>query len=279
MSRLRPLIGRSPPSAGSLRGQAPSLVTSPLPNATGFFEDFYNFTISTAQTDQLVYTIFAGTGLYGQNGGEGGVLTAATGPSAGNGAVGDGGVIEFGGGRTLANGSNLLLGSSAGQKTLMQWRVNLNSGTSNDMGFGLVVAATAIGTNWFLDPDTTLASTVALVFTRHSATYSGDTAGDLVMRVYGTGATSTSLTLGAMTTGASYQKIEALHDPTAALVYVYLNGAAVAGSPLDVSGIGTLNVSSSSVRPSMGIRLNGLTTQKFLSVDSLYVERSQASPR
>ncbi len=241
----------------------PRLVTSPLTNAVPYFEDFHAFSLATSGHPSWLHTVLQGASTAGGTGSNfgSGVLSLVSGAASGDGSV------VTSGGRTATTGT-ILQANSTVRQFVAQFRV-ITSPSNADLNFafGLIPATFDATTDWFTDPDVTLqGSTVSansIVFTRHSASYSGDTAGNLIARMYEASDTdSTSLDLGTVSTSSAI-KVEVAWTGTAFNIY------------RDGSLVGTLaapSISSILLKASFGARLSGGSTSRSFNVDSYYQE-------
>lgn len=285
--RLVPLIRNTPPLAQRPFG-VPRLSTSPLPNATGYFEDFHSVSVGGALAlghyDWLA-TQLAGTGTIGCAAGTGsatqaraniGIMSIATGASANN-----GGMVDRAG-RSITTGQTIT-SSTTNTKWIAQFRFSIsgtaNAITSSIYGLGLIHSNTvAYGTDWMTDPDTTLLGATtggpSVVITRHAATYSGDAAGDIVLRYYegsGTDDFSAVLLAAASVSAAQFYKVELYWD--GASLHYYLDNVLIGSTALPNQATGAWTL-----RPSGGV-ITTTTAVRTLAIDSYYQEVEQGAPR
>ena len=248
----------------------PRLVTGPLTNGVPYFEDFHAFSLATSGHPSWLHTVLAGSGTAGGTGSNlgSGVLQIATGAVSGDGSV------VTSGGRTTTTGS-ILQANTTARPFIAQFRVV--TGPSNadlNWGFGLIPTAFDATADWLTDPDSTVQGSAvtanSIVFTRHSATYSGDTAGSLIARLYETTDTdSTSLDLGTVSTATAI-KVEVHWTGTGLLVY------------RDGTYLGTMatpNVTSFILKTSFAARLSGGVTSRAFNIDSYYQEVTNSTAR
>mgnify|MGYP001597792999 CR=1 FL=1 len=290
--KLRPLW--TPGGARSqspARALAPSLVTPPLANSVGWFEDFFATAIApVAYASGLIATPDTLTNVtpYGQPswiGTEVVGTTSSIAPSSSSTAGFAGcGVVQIGCGPNIGDTMAMEAGSSLGaygsvnaNEMLAQFRVGFvtASGASSNAGFGLLSSTTAIGTDWITDPDTTLNATAALVFTRHAASYSGDAAGDLVARLYDTAGVynnSAVLLASASILANGPIKIEALLSFSLLSCFIFVNGTLRATFPL--TGIAAVK----SARRVFIMQVVAATTRIML-IDSYFQEVARPAAR
>lgn len=288
-------------AAGGRPSNAPSLVTPRLANAVYWLEDFHATTIGnagfasglTGTPDTLVNlgplgnpawiaTETAGSagtvGLAHDSNAPGrGTCNVQTGTSANDTLM-----VDWAGRLTTSGLSFWKTG--ANQVTSIASAIFCMNGTttSSIRGFGFVSYGAVRGTDWITDPDTTLApATVApsIVVTRHSAAYSGDTAGNVILRIYAgaAGAENTSVDLTALTgvafSSSTYYKLEVYFNGATATWQVYWQGllAATLTTAEDLS-------SGAPFRPSFGA--STLTTAvRQISADLFYLETAQTTAR
>ncbi len=278
MPKLKPLWTPGGGRSSNRPAGIPSLITGPLANGVPYFEDFHAFSLATSGHPSWLHTVIAGTGTAG-----GGSSTTSSGqllmlsaPSGGGTAAsGDGHVVTASGRiNTGANTSAGLLSTTSAQPWVAQFRFTPGGTiTSLDAGVALIGGTIDASTNWLTDPDTTLfgGSTGAnsIAFTRHAASYSGDTAGNLIVRFYeATGTDDASLDLGAVAVSAQI-KVEVYWDGASLLFY--RDGAYV-------GALAAPSVTTWTLKPSFAMRMTG-AGNRTVSVDSYYQEVSLASAR
>lgn len=168
----------------------------------------------------------------------------------------------------------LLFGGSSSTitKALYQYRYTTSSLTNHNFCFGALASGIALGGAVVVDPDTTLTGNSSWVISRHAAAYSGDTAGALVLRTYGASG-ETSHELGAAASGQV--KVELLFDYAAATITVYINGAVVGAYAQTVAWF----TGTTAMRPFFGNHITTGTTNRVLTVDSLYYEAAPVTAR
>lgn len=288
--KLRPLWTPGG-SRSTFRGESPPALASPaLANSVDYFEDFFDTPIgnagwasgTTATPDTLVNLAPLG--------GPGWVATESAGTTGNvsliantNTAFAGCGLLALLCGTAAANAVHVDLNYSSGFvfsntiSAIGQWRVGWPTGNLGgaDCGFGLVPASVAIGANWLTDPNTTLAATSALVFTRHNAIYAGAPAGDLVARLYDTAGTynasQTIVTAASLLVNTGY-KIEAFFDSSALSLKIFANDVLTATFPL--TGL----VSLKAMRPS-AIHTNAAGAARSFYIDSYFQEVQRATAR
>lgn len=291
MAKLRPLWAPGKPTSAR-NPSAPSMV-SPVPaNAVTFFDDFYSSiitnvgfgsgTIATPDTLTNIAPLGGPTWTATEFAGTAGTTNITAGANAFTGT----GTVSL----TTGNGSGDSIGIDLGGVTaggvpafyLSQtlpsnglWRVQVPSGlTTQDFGVGWVTTGITCATDWLTDPDTTLLAGLAVVFTKHVASYSGDAAGDLVCRIYDAGSvfdTSFVVLAAASLAVATAYKLEIGCDGTSLLVY--LNGAQV-GAAVTLTGLAGTN----SLRPTARVK-NTTAAVRVFSLDCYYQELGQATAR
>lgn len=291
MPKLRPLWTPGSRGGGSGRdASVPVLVTSPLANGVPYFQDFFDVPIAnagfasgaTATPDTLINLApLGGPGWIATESGAGttgnvalitntnsaflgcGLVTLLSGTAAANAVHLDkAGLLDFGFSNAIA--------------AVGQWRVGWPTGNlaGANHGFGWVGSTPAVGVNWLTDPNTTLAATSALVFTRHEAVYAGSPAGDLVARLYDSAGTynasQTLVASASLAVNVGY-KIEAFFDAAALGLKIFVNEALTATFPL--TGLAALKTH----RPS-AITTN-VTNARNLYIDSYFQEVQRATAR
>jgi hypothetical protein len=272
--RLIPMItGGGASSARS--ADIPTLVTARLPNATGFFDDFLATAVGPAGFGEVnpstyghpawQYTaLLAGGGNVGCGASTTAFGTIVAAPNSG------GGFLVETPGRTTTAGGAMNFGTTT--KSVGMWRFALSGSASSRIeGLGWVRSALATGTDWITDPDTTLATTDAIVITRNSSAYSGDAAGDLVARVYSTGGTdndSAVLVTSANMSG-NYRKVEVYCDGAGTL-YFYHDNVLVWTKTVTA-------LANTLYRPCFGIIPSAAS--RIVNVDCLYQEQSFSTAR
>ncbi len=269
-SRWVPLITGGGGVSSNRPPGVPRLVTGPLTNGVPYFEDFHAFSLGTSGHPSWLHTVLAGSGTAGGTGNNlgSGVLQIATGAVSG-----DGSVVTSGG--RLVTAGTMIQANSTARPFIAQFRVI--TGPSNadlNWGFGLIPTGFDATADWLTDPDATLlGSSVAansIVFTRHSATYSGDTAGSLIARLYEiTDTDSASLDLGTVSTATAI-KVE-VHWTGTGLLF-YRDGTYV-------GTIATPNAASFVIKTSFAARLSGGATSRSFNIDSYYQEIALTTAR
>ena len=298
MGKLRPLWTPGGARGSSRPAGVPALATPPLANGVCFFEDFFAPSLgtagwasgATATPDTLTNLAPLGhpAWIASEPIGTTGIVEALSSTVAwlnGCGTVNlktgttSGNTIALSQGATSTSGCATAVASST-QSALGQWRVAQTSAAhqaASNTGFGWISTTLAFGSDWITDPDTTLATVAALVFTRHIASYSGDPAGDLVARLYAPAAsysaTSATIVAAAGMNATSAYKIEAFFDGINQTLPIYVNGALVT-----TFSLASISATSASLRCEAIIQSTSAAT-KFLAVDSYYSEQYQATAR
>ena len=282
--RLRPLWT---PGGGRGSGRPPGVpkLVSPQPaNAAVWFEDFVGITVApvvfgegtvadpATVLNQVAYghpawiiKAIAGTGTAGQGGMSQNFFgTLQLVPSS---ASGDGLIADLGG-RTTTSATCSMFGVS--NSSVMMSRCALSGGlTLRNDAWGWPATSIAQGTDWFTDPDTTLAATNSIVITRHIASYSGDAAGDLVGRLYessGVDTDSVVLLTSAQVTTISSGGIKVEVQCTGGNLNFYIND--VLAGTIDIPNVAANSI----VRPSFGNRTTGVAANRVLNMDCFYSE-------
>lgn len=260
----------------------PSLVNGPLTNAQFFWEDFTNTTVIADPTlgcpSWVPTEVNGSTGTIGLNQGSAlslanGTLQMITGATSGNCMAVDPGGIS------ATIGSSFLRNSTT---TSNLWQVRLSHNGSvtagsqtGRYGIGFVNGTAAnIGADWITDPDTTLNNSQSIVIHRDgAAAYSGDSRGDIVLRVYSTDTATSSVLVSAAqqtTDGANaWYKFEVLCTGT--VVYAWVNG--VLTSQIACTTWGTTNT-----RFSAQVMATSAAARQ-LNIDYIYAENSNTSAR
>jgi hypothetical protein len=272
--RLIPMItGGGASSARST--DIPTLVTPRLPNAAGFFDDFLATAVGPAgfgEVNPSTYghpawqytTLGGGGGSVGCGGSTTALGTLVAAPNSG------GGFIVETPGRTTAAAGAINFGTTT--KALGMWRFALSGSASSRIeGLGWVRTSLVTGTDWVTDPDTTLATTDAIVITRNASAYSGDAAGDLVARVYSTAGTDndSAVLVTSANMGSGYRKVEVYCDGAGTL-YFYHDNVLVWTKAVTA-------LANTFYRPSFGIIPSAAS--RIVNVDCLYQEQSFSAAR
>lgn len=258
----------------------PTLAASRFTNSVVWAEDFVVANVGTANTSDWKLTqAGSGTGTAGTVSASNtstvatlGVLQASTGTTANDSCL-----LEP---ATRTTGTNAFL-PLAGYTTTpaasgfhLMWRVQFGATrTTCKHGWGWIDGATvALGTDWITDPDTTLGAAGGcggIVITRHTSSYSGDTAGDVVARFYddnsGAGTDQSHVLLAAASVDSGAWKFEFHAEPGSATITSYVNGVAV--------GTFTRSNISWGLRPSFGV-ITETTTARVVNADAMLMEAS-----
>ena len=247
----------------------PRLVTGPLTNGVPYFEDFHAFSLGTSGHPSWLNTAIAGSGTVGasSSGTSAGQLQIITGATSGDGH------IVTAAGRTTTAGASLSVTATT-QPWVAQFRFSGGPVITNvNWGVALIGANIDATTDWITDPDASLSgvttTTNSIAITRHAASYSGDTAGNLIARFYETTAVDdATLDLGTVAVSTPI-KVEIHWDLTS--LRFYRDGALV-------GSIAAPSVTTWSLKPSIAQRVTGAAARTF-SVDSYYQEVSLTSAR
>lgn len=260
----------------------PTLVNGPLLNAQFLWEDFTHGTIIADPT--LGNPAWVPTEIVGATGSIGisqssatslsnGTLQMISGTTSGNCMAADhGGISATVGAGWLRNStstSNLFA-----VRFMHNGSVTAGSQTGR-YGFGFVNPSSAtIGADWITDPDTTLNNSQSIVIHRDgAAAYSGDTRGDIVLRVYSTDTATSSVLVSAAqqtTDGASFwYKVEVLCTGT--VVYAWVNGVLTSQIACTTWGTTQLRFSAQVMSTSAAARQ--------LNLDYVYAENSNTAAR
>mgnify|MGYP000856887274 CR=1 FL=1 len=224
----------------------PTMVTPPIPNSIQFYEEFVNpsvlaplgqvGTIATPATATHRYAIGANEWSVKQVGGTDGKFYQAD-PAAE-------GVYALASPTTSNAKTYLWLGGHEAGGTYVpaflklgnydavwMWRVKYDGILPTSVrGFGLTDSV-ALDADWIADPDTTLNTYPSLVITRHAAAYSGDAAGDMVLREYtGSGVGPSTVIRPAASVTTNWMKVEFAYSGTTGIISVYLDGVLVGAS-------------------------------------------------
>jgi len=264
--RLHPLVRGG--SMASRSADVPALVTPRLTNAASYFEDFVGVAVAAERFGETPPNLYGhpayeyrslnlGGGTVGLSGSTSafGVLQLA--PASG------GGFMVSTPGRNTTTGGAFAAGAAT--KSVGMWRWAFGGTSSNRIeGIGWVRQSLATSTDWVTDPDTALATTDAFLVTRNSSAYSGDTAGDMVMRVYSTGGTDNdSLLLKASgSQDTNYHKLEIAFDGAGSMRW-YWDGTLVWTKTLAA-------LADTVYRPVIGIV--PAAASKIIQADCLYQE-------
>jgi hypothetical protein len=279
MSKLIPLW-RSGSPANKRPPGCPSLVNGQPANAAVYFEDFYAATVAPYRfTDGVLACAHGHPSWEATAIGAGGAIGCTATSAAPGGLVfnptgaGDGFVVDSGG-RSTTTAACLTIGGTISPEQLMMVRMSHGTGSSNkDTGFGWIASTLANGTNWLADPDTTLAATNALVITQHwTSAYSGDTAGDVVARLYSTGGTDNAFLQ--LVPAASANTVQNKYEVRwiGGAYYFWYNGAYIGTLPTTV-----INGSGAASRFSMSFIANAAS--KTCTFDCYYQEVGLATAR
>lgn len=255
-------IGGGAPTVNSRQRGVPML-NAPVPSSFIYYwDDFFSNAVGLAATSpEWVGTDLVGTSAF-TNGNSSvsaaGQIRVTTGTTSG-----DGGVLEING---TVNQGNPIYVPSASDNLSFVLAVGMSIGvnfTTSLNAFGLVANTFARGTDIITDPDTTFAAADALIIHRNTSAYSGDGAGELVLRGYTAGGTATSLVITATWPGSS-NKIEIYRPAGSTDVTVYFNGTLVGTMAWNIAA----GISS---RPVFGA-ITGTNAFRQTFIDYIYAE-------
>lgn len=284
--RLHPLQAGGGSRSSGLPLGFPTLAGSRFTYSMVWAEDFVIASVGTANTSAWVLTQAGsgsgsgGTAISANSGTSNniGILQATTGATANDSAILEP-ATRTTGANTLMQVQGYASGAAANSGFHVMFRLQLGATrTTCKHGFGFISGGdVAQGTDWITDPDTTLGAPTAfggLVITRHTSSYSGDAAGDLVARFYddnsGSGTDQSHVLMAAASVAANPIKVEFHADPGSATITSYVDGVAV--------GTFTRSNNTMSFRPSFGV-VTETTQARNASLDAVYLELSTNAAR